>query len=312
MPAEFVSLLVNLKPLIDILNELVSFCTTVTQRANEAIEKIHSLEVDEADLKWKFVECEKKLKQSKCKTETYVRSVKKLLRFANISDTEWKRLVDGNVKPLQDYLKQIVRYVGQCKDHYTILYSELEEALNNLESITSLCAKKQAVAKGKSTAAKAVGGTASAAVIAAGLGTGVSLSIVAGVCTLGVGAVLGLSLTAVGTIIGGPVIGAGAGVATHCIASYYEKLRQTFKSIWEDFNRLNRDARNLDGNLCKLNEVTAAISDDTFNVQQTIAEEAEHALICQMFEVFLKGIRDLYDRVMSYNSDGTVIAEEPN
>ena len=94
-------------------------------------------------------------------------------------------------------------------------------------------------------AAQVIGGTIAAGTMAAGVGTGVALSVVAGVFTFGIGTVVGLGLTAAGAAAAGTGIGAGTAVATHCIASDYEQARKSFGYFASTFDDLWRVTQNL-------------------------------------------------------------------
>ena len=80
------------------------------------------------------------------------------------------------------------------------------------------------------------------------MATGIAALAVAGVFTLGIGAIVGLAITATAaTAVGvaGAAAGIGTAVATHHIASKYAKSEAAFKKIRGDFDNLLRFAFSL-------------------------------------------------------------------
>ena len=113
---------------------------------------------------------------------------------------------------------------------------------------------------------RGVGGTAAGAALAGGtaaaaggvVATGVAASAVAGVFTFGIGATVGLGITAAVTATVG-VAGAAAGittaVATHYIATKYVKSEAAFKRIRGDFDTLLRFAFGLKEEMAQIHTI---------------------------------------------------------
>ena len=79
------------------------------------------------------------------------------------------------------------------------------------------------------------------------MGGGVTLSIVAGMFTFGVGTVVGLAVTSVaaaGTVAAGAGAVGVASVGSHLLARNFDKIQQTFQSICEDLDMLNKNVAN--------------------------------------------------------------------
>ena len=74
-----------------------------------------------------------------------------------------------------------------------------------------------------------MGGAATTAIVAGGLGTGVVLSVIAGVFTFGIGTIIGLSATAVGTAATGVLVGGVSTVITAHVASDYADTETAFR-----------------------------------------------------------------------------------
>ena len=79
-------------------------------------------------------------------------------------------------------------------------------------------------------------GTGAASSVAA---TGIVISAFAGLLTLGVGAVVGLIVTAAASGTVGLTVGTGAAIATHCVASGYKATGKKFAELAKTFKSLS-------------------------------------------------------------------------
>ena len=150
----------------------------------------------------------------------------------------------GNLQPLKEYLDQL----QSCAATAELFYLEYKEACQNANraclTAAEHCKHKAREANTKKKTTQAVGGTASAGAIAGGvatgaaIGTGIGLSLLAGVFTMGVGTAIGLGITGATAAIGGTAIGTRAAIATHVIASDFEKTRQQFLKLGANFDEM--------------------------------------------------------------------------
>ena len=109
---------------------------------------------------------------------------------------------------ITDFLNRIAKKFQQCVDCFDEFSSAVSEAELKFRSIE----EERSSASLKRTA-RVVGGSAAAAAIGSGIGAGVTLSVIAGMFTFGVGTVVGLSVTA------GAAGLASAGVAAATVAN---------------------------------------------------------------------------------------------
>lgn len=143
-----------------------------------------------------------------------------------------------NYKPLNDYISDIQQCLGKVTQSYSEFSESCNAALLTAEKGAIHCAEEQERQAARKLATQVVGGTATAATFAAGIGTGVALSVIAGVFTFGVGTVVGLSLTAAGTAVGGLVVGGAGAAATALIADNFKESEEAFRVLKENYKAL--------------------------------------------------------------------------
>ena len=78
-----------------------------------------------------------------------------------------------------------------------------------------------------------MGGKATTAIVAVGVGTGITLSVIAGVFTFGVGTIIGLSVMAAGAAAAGIGFGGVSDAVTAHLASDYEETETVFRKLKE-------------------------------------------------------------------------------
>ncbi len=126
------------------------------------------------------------------------------------------------------YANQFHRFIGRIDDFYNEVKVNLDEVKATCESAVALSGKTRREAKVKKKTTQVVGGT----VAGVFFGTGVSLSIAAGVFTLGVGTVIGLGITSGITTLAG----AGASLGTYLSAANYENIENTCRKEYKNFD----------------------------------------------------------------------------
>jgi predicted transcriptional regulator len=219
----------------------------------------------------------------------------KLLQFADLGETRVREIKDqlkmGDSKLLQTYINQVLRYIQQTQVHYETLSAAWEELMSHLNTTISHCASKKREAKTLQTTARVVGGATTVAGLGA-VGAGVTLSVIVGVFTFGIGTIVGLSVTAGVAVVGGVATAATSGATTTYLAEvYFKKALKTFESIYKDLKELQAEARKLEFYTSELNESMKIISDDTTNVNKSVSE-AEYKLICEVLDALLTEVRD--------------------
>ena len=146
----------------------------------------------------------------------------------------------SNFKPLDDILGLLERTLEKVSKSYETFKSVSEMAGATCAAAAMKCNEKARDEARRRTTVQAVGGTVAGMAMVAGIGTGVTLSAIAGVFTFGIGTVVGLSLTAAGAGVTGLAVGTGTAVATHYIASSYGDTEKLFSMISESFGNLQK------------------------------------------------------------------------
>ncbi len=122
---------------------------------------------------------------------------------------------------------------------YETLKSYCNDARRSCDAAEYKLKKEGESAQSKKTAAQVTGGVLGTA----GIGTGVALSVVAGIFTFGIGTVVGLATTAAVA----SAAGIGAGVAGAVYAQQYSESAENFKKLSKNFSQLSSHAIALQG-----------------------------------------------------------------
>lgn len=146
-----------------------------------------------------------------------------------------KGIKRGNYGDLLDFTDLLSLSLAEAKAYYLKSMQAFETVKTTSLDGAKHCRIKAQEAESKQRTTKAVGGTVAAGAIAAGTAGGIAASVVAGIFTFGIGAVVGLSLTAVGAIIAGAAVGTGVGVATHFVASDLQEVEALFSDLNKSF-----------------------------------------------------------------------------
>ena len=239
---------------LSVVKEIIEFVTTschmildsadsIAQRIDEIIEKTVTIKRIEGEAAAQNRTTCNDLQFAIQKSRNYTATVTDLKAFA-INERRLERIYEQirkdppNYQPLNDYISDIQRCLGEV----TQLHREFSEACNAALSTAERgeihCGVQQKKQATKKKATQVVGGTATAATFAAGIGTGVALSVVAGVFTFGVGTVVGLGLTAAGATAGGVLVGTAGATATALIADDFKESEKAFRVLKESYNTL--------------------------------------------------------------------------
>ena len=158
-----------------------------------------------------------------------------------------EEIASGKYCALQTLTDQLKRSMVKAESKH----QEYDNSCQNVRQTCILAAEEskemRIEAQSKKKATQGVGGALAATTMAAGVGTGVALSVVAGVFTFGIGTVVGLGITAGATAIGGVAVGTGTAIATHVIAMDFEKTEKALRSLsftLDSMERLSSDLLN--------------------------------------------------------------------
>lgn len=182
-----------------------------------------------------------------------------------------EKILYGEVGELTDYIDQLERLLAPSQKSYEGLKEAVQDLLSSADTAVKKCREQEEKENLKKIATRAVGGTLATGAVAAGVAGGVAASIVAGVFTFGVGAIVGLSLTAVAATAAGSGIAAGTGVATHRIASKFAEAEKECMELSQSCSELLSAAESTDEYFSSLGEVLKSISTNLDNVQKTKA-----------------------------------------
>ena len=145
-----------------------------------------------------------------------------------------------DLTPMNEYFEHLRR----CLDRALKSYGEFEDhclsVQKNLADVHDECKDTARDARNLHRGTQAVGGTAAGVSILTGLGggagalvAGVSLSLAAGVPTLGIGAIIGLAVTGVAFPVVGIVVGGTVTGSTYVLADHYKGRKRALECLAE-------------------------------------------------------------------------------
>ena len=125
--------------------------------------------------------------------------------------------------------------------------------------------------------------------ILAGVGGGVTVSIIAGVFTFGIGTIIGLSLTAAGAAAAGLVTGVGTAVATGFIAKGFADTEKGFEELQSVFEHLVRAASSI-------KDAVDSVHIILLRTSTLIDDVEEHTNDCQHIASLIDAVELLWKR----------------
>lgn len=230
--------------------------------------------------------------------------------LVNVENFFWHGQHEGRVKqakagirqdepdyaPLHDYIDQLQRNLAQARESGEKFSTACKDAIEGFRKQAVVYKEKAREERDKVIKTRIAGGTVAGAVIATGVGTGITLSVVAGVFTFGVGTIVGLSLTAAGTAAAGVALGATASTATHFVGHHFEEKEEILNRCSEQLTRLQQINEQIGLNvshICKrLDKLVSHI-----NVCKTV--EA----LCLALDRLLQRFDEFYNKISSYRQD---------
>lgn len=207
-----------------------------------------------------------------------------------------KQIAQGDSEQLKAFTRQLQRCLNRAKGKCSDWKTKKFEVQDKISSALSNCEFERKCASAKKTATKVVGGTAATAAIGAGVGTGVTLSVVAGVFTFGIGTIVGLGLTAAGAATTGAAVAGGTAVGTHFIAKKFEKLEKSLKAITSSVNILNENTDKMETSLLELDTSIETIDDHIGDCQYG-ADEGKYGI-----GLLIKTVNKLQDEFSDLNT----------
>lgn len=290
----------NLDDLVQKTNKFT--CTTV-ECVNSAVEKINSLDLDEGELKQQLKESKEKLQDANIRVQEFSETVAKFFLHADLEDEHVQSMKNAikeqNFKEMNDYVDMIrhdLEVIYKCyQDDLSPAYKKARELC---KSGVQQCKAREYDAKNRQNVARIVGGGLALGGIAGGIGGGLAASAILGCFTFGIGTAVGVCVTAVaGAVTVGAGTAAATGVATHKLASYYEKMRVTFQNAYKDFDRIDDEALELKRSMDKVMKQLRDITDDA---NKAVKGEQKQFTPADL-GMLLEGIKSAHKKIETYN-----------
>ena len=282
-------------------SELLDAINTITFKAvrmiDDAVEKVDAIKHTEAKVGSKVHFCSEDLKAAAKYSLVFVNKVDDLYWYCSRPEELARIKKDCLTKPNPD-LTSLKALVAQLQRSLV----QAEQARHDFESACSSTSKSSAEAaeecrhqairaQSKKRATRAVGGTVATMAILAGVGGGITASAIAGAFTFGIGAIVGLTLTAcaVGAAAAGLATGVGTAIVTGVIAKDLADTEKGFKEIQSVFDRLIHAASSIKGAVDSVHIILLRTS--------TLIEDVEnHTNDCQNITSLIDAVELLWKR----------------
>ena len=253
----------------ELLESIDAFTRKFTKSVDDAIAKIdkikHSKVTQANKVRFSFQSFRLVVENA----SSYVDKVDDFNYYSSNNDkiTRVKRAVrNGKFQPLKDLVDQLQQSLAKAQEFYDEFIKACNESSKDSSDEAAKCQHLAITARSNKRATRAIGGTAATAA----LGGGIALSVVAGVFTFGIGAVVGLSLTAAGLGAGGLV----TSIATGVIAKDFNETEKEFRELSRIFNSLASGAFSLYDQVLQLHTIVKSIS--------TVLDDVDAKKECQV------------------------------
>ena len=174
----------------------------------------------------------------------------------------------GNFAALEECIDDLKGYIVTCERSYQEAMESFRKLEESSDRAASYCEEQARKERAKKNATKVVGGAAATGALAAGVAGGVAASVVARIFTFGIGTIVGLSLTAAGSVVAGSGIAAATGVATHCIASDFAESERNFRELSRSFGDVRSSASRVLEHACRIRTHLESIAKSLDNAER--------------------------------------------
>lgn len=200
----------------------------------------------------------------------------------------------GDFGELTDFIRQLSYFLEKSQESYGGVKKAIDGLLSRTKTAAQHFRNLERKEKRKKNTTRAVGGSVATGAVAVGAAGGVTLSVVAGVFTFGVGTIVGLSITAIATAVAGAGIATGTGVATHCIASSFAESEKECMELSQSCSKLLSAAEEMEEFIGSIRVAVKLISTNLELVQKTKASHNDHRSL-------VAALKCLWKRFDGYN-----------
>ena len=259
-----------LSSLNDTVRELQEFCSITTRALNTVLEKYDSIIYSEikGQTSTKLV-CEN-LKYACEKFYQFVDAVDDIYYYGK-NEEIMKKIREGiqvnNFSELAALIEQLQFYITNAQQAFETAMKACKNVQMDSMQAADDCKMKAQTAKTRKRTTRAIGGTLASSALVVGTAGGVAASVVAGVFTFGIGAIVGLSITAAVATVGGAGIATATGALTHHIASQFDRSEIAFREMSDALNPVCNKTSNMISELHNLETVLKSISRNTKNTE---------------------------------------------
>ena len=204
-------------------------------------------------------------------------------------------LKQGKSEKLKKLIVDIEETIQNCKEKYDLFLDRCKEFTASCDTAERRCRRLQEEAENRKTMTQVGGGVATVGVAVAGT----AISIIAGVLTGGIGAAVGLPLTAAAAT----ATGATTAVAAHV----FGKAAESFRKLSRRFSRLQSNISSVQNKIAEIdlstNEYTHIRSMVRYRMNMTLTECREVAeemketerISKELYPVTTRGLKNVAD-----------------
>ena len=288
--------------------QLDKFTTDLTKAVDETVHKLDKLKENGTKLSSDGHKTCQALKVVVNNSYNYTQAIDQFTWHARrgerqkLAFQEASKEGNPNFRPMHDYIQHIKRFLGRAGKKYEIFRESCKGVVERLEVVSEETQKSADEAGSKKTASQVTGGVLAGGAMAAGVGTGaavagtgIGLSLAAGIPTLGIGTIIGLTITAVAAPVVGLSTGTAAAVGTHFVAKHYNDKKKACEDLVRLILSLERQASKLDHVLNKIK-----ISMDTFD---NLTQDVEYYTTAPHHQgSLLDSMRLLFEKLEEFHS----------
>ena len=240
-----------------LLLSLQEFINEVDKAIREARASCESEEIRKLAQKFSQVSAAKTDIDNACNSaKAYASHLYEFFYIGREDETREKienELQKGNANPMNDFYDKICKHLMMSQEKYSTF--KLDCAAASKSSGTAACKCK--VEGNKLNADKKIGGTIGGIGAAAGIGAGITFSIIAGVFTFGTGTLVGLVTTAAVTTTAGIATGVGTIIYAVDCTKGEKKLNEISKIL----ESLSDKADSLKMEVSKVHQISKKLKD---------------------------------------------------
>lgn len=234
----------------EFLCSVEDFCTIMTRCVDNAIDKIDEIKHLKVNLANEVQPCFQAFRIAVEEAKNFVEKIDDFTFYCSREDRMMKVKIaveSGNFEPLEQLLAQLQQTLEQARQFHGQFQQDFQRSSSYSRAAANSCKDKAITARSKKIATRAIGGTFAAGTLAGGI----TVSVIAGVFTFGIGTIVGLSVTAA-VLVGGGLL---SSTVTGIVAQNFNTAENSLRALSEIFDYLVDGSFKLDDQVQQLQTI---------------------------------------------------------